>query len=205
MTNDVLKTGLWTHRSTEETQAIYDDWAAKYEADVIGSGYATPTRLATALAGHADLKKPILDFGCGTGLGGQALALAGFKDIWGTDINAAMLNLIPDPSPYARIWRSEPGRIDGVEMGSVPAMAAIGVISLGAAPPETLATCLDYLQPGGIFGLSFNDPTLAEGSYDVALSTLLDQGKATVLHRSHGPHLSEKNMGSDIIILQKNA
>jgi len=56
-------------------RALYDDWADSYEAEVGENGYATPARLARALATiTGDKAQAILDYGCGTGLSGAALA-----------------------------------------------------------------------------------------------------------------------------------
>ncbi len=73
-------------------QALYDDWADSYEAEVGENGYATPARLARALAQLSqDKSQPILDYGCGTGLSGQALAEEGFATIDGMDPSTGML------------------------------------------------------------------------------------------------------------------
>ena len=74
-----------------ETRALYDDWSASYDAEITENGYATPRRIAEALAQFADPSAPILDFGCGTGLSGLALKAAGFQTIDGADLSADML------------------------------------------------------------------------------------------------------------------
>ena len=84
-------TQAYALETPEDSQKLYADWADTYEADVAAYGYATPARIARALAPHLpDTSAPILDFGCGTGLSGQALAAAGFTTIDGTDISAEM-------------------------------------------------------------------------------------------------------------------
>ncbi len=62
MTNDTLDTKLWKPRSVDDTMALYRDWSATYDADVLASGYATPTRAATALAPLVDLNGPSAGF-----------------------------------------------------------------------------------------------------------------------------------------------
>ena len=42
--------------------------------------------------------------------------------------------------------------------GSYQIIMATGVISLGAAPPDMLATLLDKLPTGGLLAFSYNDP-----------------------------------------------
>ena len=44
-----------------------------------------------ATAAHASL--PVLDAGCGTGLSGEALAAAGFRELVGVDVSSEMLRL----------------------------------------------------------------------------------------------------------------
>ena len=83
---------VYAARDEDETREIYDAWAASYEAEVAENGYATPGRCAEALSGVTkDLTVPIMDFGCGTGLSGLALKLAGFSCIDGVDLSAEML------------------------------------------------------------------------------------------------------------------
>ena len=82
----------YTDVSTETSNEIYDAWAKTYEAEVAENGYATPARVAEAMAAHmSDKALPVLDFGCGTGLSGLALQLAGFNTLDGMDPSSEML------------------------------------------------------------------------------------------------------------------
>ncbi len=193
---------LWTPRPVAETVEVYRDWAATYDADVTGKGYHTPARIARALAGHLPPGRPILDFGCGTGLSGAALKAAGLGPIDGTDITDAMVDRARDKGIYRTLRVGEPGAVPA-EPGRYDAIVAAGVISLGAAPPETLDLLIAALGPGGLIALSFNDPTLEDGSYDNRLSALLDSGVVLLLSRDHGPHLDDMEMGSDVILLRR--
>jgi predicted TPR repeat methyltransferase len=167
---------------------------------VTGAGYATPARLAGALAAHVpDLTAPLLDFGCGTGLSGRALNAAGFTTLDGTDITAGMLAKAETLGIYRRLWASEPG---AAPPGGYATIAAIGVVSLGAAPAGTLATLLDALAPGGHLGFSYNDATLADPGYVHALDAAL--ARAELIHEAYGPHLQSKDMGSRVYVLRKH-
>lgn len=202
MTDDSLDPKLWKPRTVADTVTLYRDWAATYDADVLGSGYVTPTRAASALAPYLSDGDAILDFGCGTGLSGKALRDAGLGPVDGTDITPEMLELARAKELYRRLWLSEPGHLD-VAPGTYAAILAAGVVSLGAAPPDTLDLLLDALAPGGLLAFSYNDPTLADRSYTEKLDRLLAGGGARLLFREHGPHLPEKGMGSDVILLCK--
>lgn len=198
-----LDTKLWVPRSVEDTKRIYADWALRYDADMDRMAYATPGRVAGALrAQMADRGAAVLDFGCGTGRSGQALATEGFTVIDGTDISPEMLAVARGKSVYRALWEGTPGVVD-VAPGTYAAIVATGVISLGAAPPDMLSVLLDALAPGGFLAFSFNDPTLQDAAYLAALDTVLADGRAEQVHRAHGPHLSEKVTGSDVIVLRR--
>ena len=92
---------------TDATRALYTDWAKTYDAEVSKNGYATPGRCADALKTVTDdFTKPILDFGCGTGLSGLALSLAGFQTIDGVDLTQEMLERAKEKQFYRslRLW-----------------------------------------------------------------------------------------------------
>jgi predicted TPR repeat methyltransferase len=191
---------LWTPRSVEETRAIYADWAKDYDADVTGAGYETPARLARALAAAgADKTAPVLDFGCGTGLSGQALAAEGFTTIDGTDITPEMVEVARNLGLYRDLSVTDPG---AAPAPGYAAITATGVVSLGAAPPETLADILGALPPGGLLAVSYNDATLADVRYTDAMAdataTLAD-----LVSEDYGPHLRAKEMGSTVYVLRK--
>ena len=198
-----FKAPLWTPRPVEETLQIYADWAATYDADVTQAGYATPDRIAAALAQFVDAKTPVLDFGCGTGLSGAALARAGFTTYDGVDISAQMLDIAHGRGGYRQLWQGVPGALQGVTAGDYGAIVAAGVVSLGAAPPGTLTLLLDHLAPDGVLAVSFNDPTLEDGSYDAVLTEEISAHRTEVMFREHGDHLPGKDMGSDVMILRR--
>lgn len=194
---------LWTPRSVEETRDIYADWAESYDSDVLGAGYATPARLAAALAAQLpDRDAPILDFGCGTGLSGLALKDAGFTRIDGTDITAEMVAKARAAGIYGRLWVGDPGSPPDVAPGDYAAITATGVVSMGAAPPETLATLLELLAPGGLLALSYNDATLQDAAYMAALAAAM-AGPARLLSEDYGPHLPMKDMKSTVYVLER--
>ena len=196
-----LKAPLWQPRSVEETQEIYREWAQTYDADVLSSGYATPARIAKALSGFNLQGGAVLDYGCGTGLSGEALRDAGHTAIDGTDISHEMLHKAVAKDIYRETWMSKPGAFD-FPNGKYSAIVAAGVVSLGAAPPETLAGLVSKLSTGQILAFSYNDPTLAEQSYITALNELTASGRVELIFREHGPHLPEKGMGSEVILLK---
>ncbi|MCW1949752.1 MAG: methyltransferase domain-containing protein [Octadecabacter sp.] len=208
MVDDKTIAKIWAPRSVRETSELYANWADTYEDDVTAMAYATPDRIADALLlQNPDLTKPVLDFGCGTGLSGIALKKKGFFIIDGTDISPEMLvhakeKSGPDGPLYRKLWLGEIGEV-AAKPGDYGIIVATGVISLGAAQPELLQVLFDALAPSGLLAFSYNDPTLLDHRYLSVLNGLLADGSAIQVFRENGPHLSEKVTGSDVIVLRR--
>ena len=95
----------------DECMALYDKWAATYNAEV---GDEAQSYVAPVLVAKAALKSSrnpatsvILDAGCGTGLVGQALATARPKAIDGLDLSAPMLELAKQTGVYRNLAQAD--------------------------------------------------------------------------------------------------
>ncbi len=189
-------------RDAAQTRALYDDWAASYEAEVGENGYATPGRCAEALKAFAgDLSQPILDFGCGTGLSGLALRLEGFEVIDGVDLSAEMLAVARSKGVYRHLDQIEAGA--PLPRQDYALCAAIGVIGAGAAPISVLHTLMHALPNGGKLVFSFNDHALADRSNEAGVNEWTDCGAARLLFRESGDHLPGIGLNSNVYVLEK--
>ena len=195
---------LWTPQSVEDLQKHYAEWSDTYDRDVADWGYATPTRIALALRqSGANVEKPVLDYGCGTGLSGQALKSVGFDVVDGTDISPEMLDKAEARGVYRQVWRGTPGTLGHIKRGDYPIITATGVVSLGAAPPETLDMLIDALAPGGLLAFSFNEPTLNDRTYTDRLDIAVLAPDLELVFEQNGPPLPKKNMTSTVYVLQR--
>ena len=183
---------------------LYDRWAGSYDDDLTEQGYATPRRAAAALAAQ-DVPRdaPVLDFGCGTGLSGAALRDEGFAVIDGWDVSQGMLDLAAEKGCYRALTQIDPDAPPPAAEGDYAAVVAAGVISVGAAPPETFDAIMALLGPGGVFVFSFNDHTLEDSRYESRLMEWIDCGSAELLSREHGAHLPGLDLGSTVYALRK--
>ena len=188
----------------DDTDALYGDWAASYDAEVKENGYATPGRAAAALfAKLPEPQTPVLDYGCGTGLSGLALKLAGFEMIDGMDPSPEMLNGAREKNVYRRLSQLDVTAKAPIEQGSYKAIAAIGVIGTGAAPVGTLDILLHALNKGGLLVFSYNDHALAIPSFEGRLNDWLDCGAARLLSKDYGPHLPQQEINSNVYVVEK--
>jgi len=191
-------------QNPEELRAHYDEWADSYDAEVMDNGYATPARIARALAAQlSDLNRPILDYGCGTGLSGAALIQAGFTAIDGADLSAEMLSKARDKGVYRDLWQVHPDTDLPFDPGKYGAITAMGVIGSGAAPAETLDLLVGGLAPGGLLGFSYNDKTIGDPDYEGRLRDVIDTGRGRILFEEYGDHLPKFDMKATVYILER--
>jgi predicted TPR repeat methyltransferase len=191
-------------RDAASTRKLYDDWAHSYEAEVGENGYATPGRCAQALHTFvADADAPILDFGCGTGLSGLALRLAGVTTIDGVDLSAEMLAGARAKRLYRTLTQSEAGAGLTHTPGTYVAIAAIGVIGAGAAPVSVLDTLMEGLAAGGLLVLSFNDHALQDPQNEAKLHSWTDTDRARLLFKDYGDHLPGIGLNSNVYVIEK--
>ncbi|WP_171207519.1 MULTISPECIES: class I SAM-dependent methyltransferase [unclassified Ruegeria] len=190
--------------SSQETQDLYQDWAASYDDEVAENGYATPRRVAAALWAHLpEPQTPILDYGCGTGLSGLALHETGFRVLDGMDPTPKMLEGAQAKGVYRNLKGFDIDDPAPLQNGAYSVIAAIGVIGTGAAPPETFDLLMNALPKSGILAFSFNDHTLDDPAFTSRLTDWVDTGAARILFRESGPHLPRQNLNSDVILLEK--
>ena len=185
-----------------DVKGLYDEWADSYDAELSEAGYATPGRVARAMR-ETGCVGPVLDIGCGTGLSGRALAGAGYEVIDGNDLSAPMLERARALGVYRRLWQCGPDPLEGVAPGDFPTIAAIGMISHGAAPAHVLDDALAALAPGGRLAVSFNQHTLDDPAYTGALDAALTDGRARRLFAEHGPHLAGEKLESTVYVLER--
>jgi len=187
-----------------ENRKLYDEWAATYDRDLLSGGYATPARCAAALARVArSLDGAVLDYGCGTGISGMALRAKGFTRVDGCDISPGMLKRARQRGVYDRVWQIEPVADLPPEFANYEHITAVGVISVGAAPAETLDRLFGLLPQGGTITFSFNDHTIENDSYDSRLRGLVGSGEAVIDFKAYGEHLPKIGMGSMVYVLTR--
>jgi predicted TPR repeat methyltransferase len=195
---------VYQTEGAEETRRLYDDWAESYDADLRAARYATPGRVAQALrTAGAEPEKPLLDFGCGTGLSGEALAEAGFTTVDGVDVSGGMLEVARRKGVYRALDAIADDDAMTDRAGAYHSIAAIGVIGSGAAPLAVFDRLWALLPQGGRMGFSFNDHTLEDPAYEAHVAKLIDSGAAVERFREHGPHVPGEGVGALVLVLEK--
>ena len=80
-------------KQDDSSRDIYDDWSQDYDEHLKSElGYIAPGVAVAELVQHLQQRDlEIIDFGCGTGLVGEALHEQGFVHVDGADISSGML------------------------------------------------------------------------------------------------------------------
>ena len=182
---------------------LYEDWAKSYDRELRENGYATPARVATAMAANVSaLGDPMLDIGCGTGLSGEALKSAGFIRLDGTDFSGEMLAMAEQKAVYGRLLKGDVHKPLPVKAGDYVNASAIGVLNRGHAIPDAIETVLGLLPSGGCFGFSLNDTALEDGGYEDKIRQLVDAGVARVVFEEYGDHLPGIDLRAKVYVLR---
>ncbi len=196
--------GAYSLNTAEEAQAYYDRWSAGYESELAASGYATPLRCAKALADAASMPwAPLVELGCGTGLGGLALRAAGFECLDGFDISPDMLALAREKDVYRSLDLLDLSQPFELPENTYQNAAAIGVLNPRQMPTTVVDATLDLLPAGGCFVFSLNDHVLADGRMETRLLELTEHGVADLVFKEHGPHLPGIDLTSSVYVLKK--
>lgn len=114
---------------------IYDKWAAIYNAEVSdeAQSYVAPELVAQVALKSANnpSQNVILDAGCGTGLVGQALRLAGAKAIDGLDLSSAMLTVAKQTGAYRGLAQADLTRRIEKADETYDIVTCVGTFTLG--------------------------------------------------------------------------
>mgnify|MGYP001803603515 CR=1 FL=1 len=157
------------------------------------SDYATPARIAIALRqAGANVEKPVLDFGCGSGLSGMALKAVGFDVVDGIDLAQANVEAAQDGGAYRQVWLGAEGA-GPVKRGDYQVIVACDVLREDAAPPETLDVLLEVLAPGGFLALSLDETTLNTRAYYERLDIAVLDPSLEQVFEADGPHRDGEN------------
>ena len=202
MTQDFLRS-VYDLDNQAATDAYYTAWAATYDEELTRNGYRSPERCAEALTGFVDTATPVLDVGCGTGISGLALAKVGYSDISGQDVNAEMLEHARALMLYRALWVADPEDPFPFDVGTYGAIAAIGVIGVGAAPASLLGQSLAALSPGGHLVFSYNDHALGTREYRDALDDAVTGDLAERVFEERGPHIEGLGTFSTVYVLRR--
>jgi len=141
---------IYQAKDDQDLEARYDLWAEEYEEDVASYGYKIPGVIAGFLGRYLKTDDgSILDAGAGTGIMGEIMALLGYKEIVAIDLSKGMLNIAKTKDVYRELHRMVMGEHLDFPDNKFAITVAVGVISVGHAPPESFDELIRCTRPDG--------------------------------------------------------
>ncbi len=139
----------------------YDSWADVYDADLASYGYRMPPVVTGLIVRHIpDTSSPILDAGSGTGILGEGLHVLGYSNVTALDISEGMLRVAANKGIYRATRQMALGEHLDFPNDCFACIAAMGVLTVGHAPPSSLDELVRITRPGGviIFSMLHREP-----------------------------------------------
>ncbi len=176
--------------STRELEALYDDWASDYDADLTAWGYRAPAAVAARLAAREiESSRTMLDVGCGTGQSGAALRAAGFTNLVGIDLSRPSLARARARGVYRSLSCVDLTRSLPFADHRFEAVASAGVFTHVLDGHQLLTELLRVVRPGGSIVFSQRDDLWLERAYEDLLSGLERQGRCSVSWSEPEPYV----------------
>ena len=146
-------------QSTDALMSVYDDWADRYETELLDDwGYTSPKMALTLLQRYSDINgSTVLDAGCGTGLVGELLARAGVGDLSGVDYSQGMLDKAKDKGVYHSLAKIDLNKEVPIASASYDAVTCIGTFTSTHVVPEALRELVRLTRSGGLVVFTVRD------------------------------------------------
>ena len=146
-------------QSTDALMSVYDDWADRYETELLDDwGYTSPKMALTLLQRYSDINgSTVLDAGCGTGLVGELLARAGVGDLSGVDYSQGMLDKAKDKGVYHSLAKIDLNKEVPIASASYDAVTCIGTFTSTHVVPEALRELVRLTRSGGVVVFTVRD------------------------------------------------
>ena len=186
-----------------KVKRLYKKWSATYENDLASFGYVAPENaLALFLKQITDRNALIHDAGCGTGLVGTKLKLAGYSNIDGSDFSTDMLQLAQQTQAYQQLSEIDFAMPTALKNNHYDAVISVGVYTKrfkNTFIPEMLRT----LKPNGYF--VFTARPLYFDEVNATLHELLKNGAIRNSYIEYNDYMTGQNACAYFIAVQKNS
>lgn len=194
-------------KTPQEHSDMYDEWAATYDADVMGSStlYVGPkTTVEAVQSANGKLDGEILDAGCGTGLCGVALAQAGAKSIDGIDVSPGMLKLARKTGVYRDLVPVDMQKPISQQSDKYDVVTCVGTFTTGHVHADpAMSELVRVLKKGGILAATvYNDIWKTEG-FEAEVERLGKQGKVDIISTAITEYRRAENAMARMVVLRK--
>ncbi len=173
-------------KDTSAVAALYDKWAATYDAEMAKAGYRHPSIALALLARHLPKRAaPLLDAGAGTGLIGDWLTIMGYPLVEALDISEGMLTVARAKGCYSAYHCLVLGERLPFADGHFAGVISAGVFTTGHVGPEGLDELVRICGKAGVIVL-----TVKGTLWDDGFSAHIAEDKRVTLAELTEPYVS---------------
>ena len=141
---------IYSSRDNRELSERYDQWAEDYDAELDRDyGWQAPKIVADLATRYVPQDARILDAGAGTGLLGQCLHQAGYRDLVAIDLSEGMLEKARHKKVYRKLYQMVLGEKLDFNDDFFDAAFCVGVFTFGHAPASSLDELVRVTKPKG--------------------------------------------------------
>ena len=204
-TPDDILARVSTLNTGDSSKDVYDDWAATYDEHLGEAfGYVSPRLSAAALAELCpDTSIRIVDYGCGTGLVGEALFGLGFADIHGVDISSGMLAQAARKGVYRSLSVGDLTRPPALEDDHFAAGLCIGSMGAGHIDADHVPNLLKPIRPGGVFVIYMNAAYYESGGFARKFRQLEADGEWIILRQESSNYMDKLDRPGWLLVARK--
>lgn len=164
---------------------LYDDWAESYDQSLMDHlGYRSPALIAELVAEYApDRQFRVLDIGCGTGLGGQHLAQAGYRHVSGLDFSLPMLKVARANHCYEHLILADLNQPLPLVHHTLDAIVCLGTFTHSHVGAGCLPGLFKTLRRGGVFVCSVHNAVWGPGRFGEIENQLLSDASIEIVFK----------------------
>ena len=169
----------WVYESTndKELEDRYDQWAVDYDNDLAAEfAWNAPQNATAVFIKHVDTAAHVLDAGAGTGLVGECLAEAGYKDLVAMDLSQGMLDEAKRKDLYNAFHQMALGGALDFATDEFDAVIGVGVFTQGHAPADLFDELARITKPGGLIVFSLRVDTYESAGFKQQQSGMEETG-----------------------------
>ncbi|MFT5116413.1 MAG: SAM-dependent methyltransferase [Parasphingorhabdus sp.] len=183
----------------------YDDWAARYNDDLLNEYGYTAHKLATLALTRMlqDKSASIIDVGCGTGLVGLELAESGFKTIDGIDISKNMLAEAEKINVYRSLLWQDAEKDSVIDDGAYNAVISAGSFGKGHMGPDALGSLISMAVPNGLVVIFMNAEPFGDEDYASHIRQLEEGNKWVVVRIEDHNYMEALDRPGKLIIARR--
>ena len=175
---------VYAAKNNRELEERYDEWAGEYDRDLREEFDWIAPRVTVALFDkYVARDARVLDAGVGTGLVGECLNDAGYRDLHGIDLSEGMLDVARRKGIYRELRRMTLGEPLDFADDAFDAVISVGVFTTGHAPAHAFDELVRITGNGGYIFFSLKTE-LHEAGFGRYLDGLETDGKWSLVERS---------------------